>query len=129
MQNATYVAAFGFYCTALAGFLESAAFARTRGVRPVEFATTMPAMTTLLLDHLADAARRIEEDDYAGDQATVDVHLVGSQRRQRVFSERDLQLLMTDGFLRYCQQAHDASEGGEDIAAIFKRIVAAPASD
>jgi hypothetical protein len=123
VQNATYVAAFGFYYAALAGFLEGAAFARTRGLTPGDFAATMPAMTTLLLDHVADAARRIEEGDYAGDQATVDVHMVGSQRRQKTMSERGLQSLLTAGFLRYCQRAHDANEGGEDIAAIFKRVV------
>lgn len=64
-----------------------------------------------------------------GDQAAVDVHMVGSQRRQRVLREPGLQSLTTGGLLSYCQQAHDASEGEEDIDAIFKRIVAPLASD
>ena len=38
----------------------------------------MPGMSALLLDHIDDAARRIGADDFAGDQASVDVHLVGS---------------------------------------------------
>ncbi len=41
------------------GFLENAALAASRGVAPADFAATMPAMTALLLDHMADAARRI----------------------------------------------------------------------
>jgi 3-hydroxyisobutyrate dehydrogenase-like beta-hydroxyacid dehydrogenase len=129
VQNATYVASFAFYYAALTGFLEGAALAGSRGVTPADFAATMPAMTALLLDHAADAARRIEAGDYAGDQATVDVHMVGSQRRQRTFLERGQQSLMTDGFLTYCHQAHDAGEGGQDIAAIYKRIVAPSVPD
>ena len=88
--NVVYVAAFGFYFAALTGFLEAAALAESRGVPPGEFAAAMPGMTALLLDHIDDAARRIEEDDFAGDQATVDVHLVGSLRRQRTLEDAGL---------------------------------------
>ena len=41
------------------GFLENVALAASRGVAPADFAATTPAMTALLLDHMADAARRI----------------------------------------------------------------------
>ena len=87
----------------------------------------MPGMVALLLDHVADAARRIEAGDYDGDQATVDVHLVGSSRRQRTFAEHDVQSLVTDAFVAYCRQAQEAGEGGEDVAAIYKRILPRPA--
>ncbi|MCX6363969.1 MAG: NAD(P)-binding domain-containing protein [Actinobacteria bacterium] len=127
VQNATYVSAFGFYYAALAGFLESAALAASRGVAAADFAAVMPGMTALLLDHIADAVRRIEAGDFAGDQATVDVHLVGSSRRQRTLADAGVQSLMTDAFVAYCRQAHEAGEGGEDIAALYKRIVPRPA--
>ena len=120
--NVVYVAAFGFYFAALAGFLEAAALAESRGVPPVEFAAAMPGMAALLLDHIDDAARRIEEDDFAGDQATVDVHLVGSTRRQRTLEDAGLGSLMTGAFVEYCREAVEAGEGGEDIAALFKRM-------
>lgn len=129
VQNATYISGFGFYYAALAGFLEGAALAAGRGVTPTDFAATIPALTALLLDHVKDAARRIEAGDYEGDQATVDVHLVGSRRRRRVFAESGMQSLMAEGFLSYCQQSHDAGEGGEDIATIYKRIVVPPPPD
>ena len=125
--NAVYVAAFGFYFAALAGFLEAAALAGSRGVPPVEFAAAMPGMAALVLDHIDDAARRIETGDFAGDQATVDVHLVGSSRRQRTMGDAGLQSLVTGAFVEYCRQAAEAGEGGEDIAALFKRIREAPA--
>ena len=118
--NAVYVAAFGFYFAALAGFLEAAALAESRGVAPAEFAAAMPGMTALLLDHIDDAARRIETDDYAGDQATVDVHLVGSERRRRTMADAGLESLATGAFVEYCRRAQAAGEGGEDIAALFK---------
>jgi 3-hydroxyisobutyrate dehydrogenase-like beta-hydroxyacid dehydrogenase len=125
--NAVYVAAFGFYFAALAGFLEAAALAESRGVPAGEFAAAMPGMTALLLDHIGDAARRIEVGDFAGDQATVDVHLVGSARRQRTLEDAGLGSLMTGAFVEYCRRAAEAREGGEDIAALFKRMRAAPA--
>ena len=96
--NAVYVAAFGFYFAALTGFLEAAALAESRGVPPGEFAAAMPGMAALLLDHIDDAARRIEEDDFAGDQATVDVHLVGSLRRQRTLEDAGLGSLMNAAY-------------------------------
>ena len=82
----------------------------------------MPGMAALLLDHIDDAARRIEDDDYAGDQATVDVHLVGSERRRRTLADAGLASLMTGAFVEYCRRAQAAGEGGEDIAALFKRV-------
>jgi 3-hydroxyisobutyrate dehydrogenase-like beta-hydroxyacid dehydrogenase len=127
--NAVYVSAFSFYFAALTGFLEAAALAAARGVSPAEFAAAMPGVAALLLDHVDDAARRIEAEDYAGDQATVDIHLVGSIRRQGTFADLGAQSLMTDAFVAYCRQAHDAGEGGEDIAALFKRVAASPGSD
>jgi 3-hydroxyisobutyrate dehydrogenase-like beta-hydroxyacid dehydrogenase len=120
--NVVYVAAFGFYFAALAGFLEAASLAESRGVPPGEFAAAMPGMSALLLDHIDDAARRIEEDDFAGDQATVDVHLVGSARRRRTLDDAGLGSLMTGAFVEYCRRAVEAGEGGEDIAALFKRM-------
>ena len=126
VQNATYAASFGFYFCALMGFLENAALAASRGVAPADFAAKMPAMTALLLDHMADATRRIAAGDYEGDQATVDVHLVGARWRARAFVENGLQSLISDGYAAYCQQAHDVGEGDQDIAAIYKRIVAPP---
>jgi 3-hydroxyisobutyrate dehydrogenase-like beta-hydroxyacid dehydrogenase len=122
VQNATYVSSFGFYYAALAGFLEAAALAASRGVPPAEFAAVMPGMSALLLDHIADAAGRIEAGDFAGDQATVDVHLVGSSRRLHTFADRGVKSLMTAAFVEYCRQARDAGDGSEDIAAIYKRM-------
>ena len=127
--NAVYVSAFGFYFAALAGFLEAAALVAERGVSPSEFAAAMPGMAALLLDHIDDAARRVEEGDYAGDQATVDIHLVGSARRQQTFADHGLQSLASGAFVDYCRQARDAGEGGEDIAALFKRVAAPPGGE
>ena len=123
-MNAVYVASFAFYYAALGGFLEAAALARTRGVSPRAFSAALPGMAALLLDHVEDAARRIEEDDYAGDQATVDIHRAGSSRRLGTFADLGLQALMTEAFVAYCRQAAEQGDGGEDIAAVFKRIVA-----
>jgi 3-hydroxyisobutyrate dehydrogenase-like beta-hydroxyacid dehydrogenase len=126
--NAAYVSAFGFYFAALAGFLEAAALAGSRGVSPTELAAGMPGMAALLLDHIDDAARRIEAGDYCGDQATVDVHLVGSERRRQALADAGLESLVTGAFVEYCRRAQAAGEGGEDIAALFKRIKQAPTS-
>jgi 3-hydroxyisobutyrate dehydrogenase-like beta-hydroxyacid dehydrogenase len=126
VQNAIYDSAFGFYFAALAGFLENLALAADRGVPVAEFAAAMPGMTALLLDHLQDAARRIESGDFAGDQATVDVHLVGARRRHDTFVAHGLQSRAFDAYLAYCEQAGAAGDGEQDIAALFKRIPAPP---
>lgn len=127
VQNAVYESAFGVYFAALCGFLENAALVAARGVPVAELTAVMPGMAAILLDHLADATRRIESGDFAGDQASTDTHLDGAQRRRRAFAERGLQCLMADGYLSYCRRVHEAGDGGEDIAAIFKRI-GAPAA-
>jgi 3-hydroxyisobutyrate dehydrogenase-like beta-hydroxyacid dehydrogenase len=122
VQNAVYESAFGVYFAALCGFLENAALVADRGVPVSELNAVMPGMAALLLDHLADATRRIETGDWAGDQASTDTHLDGAERRRTVFAERGLQCLMADGYLSYCRQVHEAGDGAQDIAAIFKRI-------
>ena len=86
-------------------FLEAAALAQARGVPPRKFAAALPGITALLLDHVEDAARRIEEADYAGDQATVDIHLAGSSRRLETFVARGVESAMTAAFVDYCRQA------------------------
>lgn len=128
LQNATYVAAFGYYYAALGGFLESAALAAARGVPVAEFAAAMPAMTALLLDHIDDAARRLTDGDLGGDQASVDVHLAGSARRRQAFAEHCLQSRFTDAFTNYLRQAHEAGAGERDIAALFSLMTAPPAA-
>jgi 3-hydroxyisobutyrate dehydrogenase len=95
-------------------------------VAPADLAAAMPGMAALLLDHIDDAARRITEGDYAGDQATVDVHLVGSERRRRTMTGAGVESLATGAFVEYCRRARAAGDGGEDIAALFKRIRRAP---
>lgn len=121
-MNALYVSAFAFYYAGLGGFLEAAALARARGVPPREFAAALPGIAALLLDHVEDAARRIEDDDFSGDQATVDIHLRGSARRLQAFAEHGVQSGMTAAFAEYCRLAAEAGDGGEDVAAVFKRI-------
>jgi 3-hydroxyisobutyrate dehydrogenase-like beta-hydroxyacid dehydrogenase len=123
-RNAIYNAGFGFYFGALAAFLENTALAAGAGVPPGDFASAMPVWTALLLDHVADAARRVETGDWDGDQATVDVHVSSSRRRQRTLREAGLQSLTMDAFLDYCEQAHVAGDGAQDIAAIYKRVAA-----
>jgi hypothetical protein len=56
----------------------------------------------------------------------VDIHLVGSARRQRTFADHGLQSLAIGAFVDYCRQACEAGEGGEDIAAFFKRMASPP---
>jgi 3-hydroxyisobutyrate dehydrogenase-like beta-hydroxyacid dehydrogenase len=128
VQNAVYDSAFSTYFAGLMGFLENAALVASRGVQVAELAAVMPGMTALLADHLADAARRVESGAWAGDQSTVDVHIVGALRRRDMLAERGLQGLMAEGYASYCLQAHDAGDGGEDIAAIYKRIAGALAA-
>jgi 3-hydroxyisobutyrate dehydrogenase-like beta-hydroxyacid dehydrogenase len=125
-MNAVYVSSFAFYYAALGGFLEAAALAQARGVPPREFAAALPGIAALLLDHVDDAARRIEDADYSGDQASVDIHLAGSSRRLETFAALGVQSGMTAAFVDYCRQATEAGDGGEDIAAVFRRIAAGP---
>lgn len=125
-MNALYVSAFAFYYAGLGGFLEAAALARARGVAPSELAAALPGIAALLLDHVADAARRIEAGYYAGDQATVDIHVAGAARRLTAFADHGVQSAITAAFADYCGQAALAGDGGDDVAAVFKRIAAGP---
>jgi 3-hydroxyisobutyrate dehydrogenase-like beta-hydroxyacid dehydrogenase len=129
LQNTIYTAGFCFYFAGLMGFLEGTALAAAREVAPREFAAILPALTALLADHAADAARRIAEGDYQGDQVSIDVSLAGAHRRQRALARCGLQALVSDAYATYCQEAHDAGDGDQDIASVYKRIVASQATE
>jgi 3-hydroxyisobutyrate dehydrogenase-like beta-hydroxyacid dehydrogenase len=126
-MNAVYVSSFAFYYAALGGFFEAAALAQARGVPPREFAAALPGIAALLLDHVEDAARRLEEQDFSGDQATVDIHLAGSARRLVTFADLGVQSQMTGAWVDYCRQTVKAGDGGKDIAALMKWIAEPPA--
>ena len=117
-----YLTIWPYYYTALTGFLESAALARSLGMPIEEFQTLVPSITELALEHIQEAAGRIARHDYAGDQASVDVHWEGFQPIHEAFAAASLTAKMTDAFIEYCSEARAAGNGAKDIASIYIRI-------
>jgi 3-hydroxyisobutyrate dehydrogenase-like beta-hydroxyacid dehydrogenase len=121
--KSVYLALWPYYYSSLAGFLESAALAQSVGMPVAEFQTLAPHLAALALEHVQEAAGRVERGDYSGDQASVDVHWKGFLPIVDAFAEADLSARMTDAFVAYLDAARAAGDGSSDVASIFKQIV------
>ncbi len=117
-----YLAIWPYYYSALTGFFESAALAQSVGMPIEEFETLAPSITGLALEHIQEAAGRIARHDYAGDQASVDVHWEGFQPIVEAFHAAGLVARMTDAFVAHLEAVRAAGDGQKDIAGVYMAI-------
>jgi 3-hydroxyisobutyrate dehydrogenase-like beta-hydroxyacid dehydrogenase len=122
--GATFHALFAYYHAAYAGYLEGLALATAQGVALEDFSALIPGMDVMLSHHIPDAALRIRDAEYGGEQASIDTHIGGISVMLQLARDHGVQMHVMDAFIEYCRAAHDAGEGGQDIAAIYKRMVA-----
>lgn len=101
----TYLALYAFYFGALAAWLEGAVLASSAGVTPQAFEQLSPIMIEMLADGIKTASDRIKDDNYGGDQASVDVHVAGQEIVRDALRSANAPYAATDAFLTYCNMA------------------------
>jgi 3-hydroxyisobutyrate dehydrogenase-like beta-hydroxyacid dehydrogenase len=109
---------------ALGGFYEAVAIASRLGSSaPQAGRGVIEASRFFVLDAMDDAVRRLENGDFGGEQATVDVHVEGLDSVARSLESLGASKMMLDGFRSYAKRAQAAGLGGEDIASIIKVLM------
>lgn len=118
----TYLALYAFYFGALAAWLEGAVLASSAGVTPQAFEQLSPIMIEMLADGIKTASDRIKDDNYGGDQASVDVHVAGQEIVRDALRSANAPFAATDAFLTYCNMAQNKGMGEQDIASLFRAM-------
>lgn len=118
----TYLALYAFYFGALAAWLEGAVLASSAGVTPQAFEQLSPIMIEMLADGIKTASERIKDDNYGGDQASVDVHVAGQEIVRDALRSANAPYAATDAFLTYCNMAQNKGMGEQDIASLFRAM-------
>jgi len=117
-----YLALWHYYFVALAGYFEGAALAQTAGVPIDEFRSLTGTMAPKFSDAVADANRRINTRDYAGDQAPVDEYLDFFEQIRRAEAEKGMGHRGAEALIGYVESAQKAGDGAKDIAILFRTV-------
>ncbi len=108
---------------AMGSFYEAVALGARLGGNAPEVARTVVAATRFFVaDALDDAVRRLEQNDFGGEQATIDTHVDGLDKFAAALAPLNAPTLTFDAFLAYLKQAQAAGLGGEDVAATVKAL-------
>jgi len=118
----TYLALYAFYFGAFAAWLEGAVLASCAGVSVQDFKALSPIMSNMLVDGIKTAADRIAASDFAGEQASVDVHVAGQEVVLDALQRANAPHASTDAYLSYCRLAQTAGMGELDIASLFNAM-------
>lgn len=114
---------------ALGGFYEAVAIGSRLGSPAPQVARRiLEASRFFVLDAMEDAVRRLEQGDFGGEQATVDVHVDGLDTLALSLEAIGASKLFLDDFVAYAKLAQAAGFGGEDIASIIKVLMSDAAS-
>jgi 3-hydroxyisobutyrate dehydrogenase-like beta-hydroxyacid dehydrogenase len=114
-----YLALYAYYFGAVTAFLEGAALAERAHVEPETFRRLSAVANTMLADGLADITCRIAEGNYAGDQATIDVHYAGQLVVRDAYINEGIGYETTRAYLHYLEQVKRSGNGHMDIAALY----------
>lgn len=109
--------------TALGCFHEAVALGVRLGGSAADLAPKLAQATRFFVaDAIDDAVRRLEQDDFSGQQATIDVHIDGLDKFADVLSPLGAPTLMFDAFLAYLKRAQSLGLGSEDVVATIKAL-------
>lgn len=108
---------------AMGGFYEAIAAGARLGADPNQLVTNLhKASRFLFLDAIEDAARRIELQDFNGEQATIDTHVSHVEGLLHSLKSRDVQTPLLNAFLDAIKAAQALGYGPEDISATTKAL-------
>lgn len=108
-----------FYFGCLSAWMEGANLASASNISLTEFSSLLPVITDMLSGGISDSVERINAGNFAGDQASVDVHLDGQLQIQEACKLANIPHVVTDSFIHYCKLAQDQGLGDQDIASLL----------
>jgi 3-hydroxyisobutyrate dehydrogenase-like beta-hydroxyacid dehydrogenase len=117
-----YLALYAFYFGCVASFFEGAALAERAGVTPESFRETSKMMIDMLNDALPDTTRRLELEEFSGEQASIDVHHAGQLVVRDAYRVENLPCEVTNAYITYLERAQMAGDGPNDIATMYRAV-------
>lgn len=108
---------------AMGGFYEAVAAGTRLGAATDGLVTNLIRVSRfLLLDAIDDAAQRLAHNNFGGEQATIDTHIVHIESLIASLSEHGIATPLLDAFLATARRASVLGYGLEDIAATSKAL-------
>ncbi|MFM0172626.1 NAD(P)-dependent oxidoreductase [Paraburkholderia sediminicola] len=120
--SVVYLALYAYYFGAVTAFMEGAALAEKAAVAPEAFRKLSGIVETMLADGLVDITRRLDEGDYSGDQATIDVHHAGQTAVRDAYIQDGIGYETTKAYMSYLEKAQREGNGDKDIAAMYSAV-------
>jgi 3-hydroxyisobutyrate dehydrogenase-like beta-hydroxyacid dehydrogenase len=116
------LACWTYYYPALGAFVEAAALVGSAGLPLHALTDLAPLMADELVTGVTDAAERIEDHNFSGEQSSVDVHIDALEVIVEELGKRKLASTMMDAFLGSLYEARRQGLGHEDVAAVSKVV-------
>lgn len=114
------LACWSYYYPALGAFVEAASLVGSAGLPLAALTDLAPLMADELVTGVTDAAERIEDGNFSGEQSSVDVHIDALEVIVDELGGRNLASTMMDAFLGSLYEARRQGMGHEDVAAVSK---------
>lgn len=106
------------FFTAVSGFFEGAALARTMGMSAANYAQwVVDALGPFYARHISDLGRRLDEGDYDGGQATLDVEAHAADAMVDLLTAAGVEAPTTAAYQSHIQRALKAGYGRRSVAA------------
>lgn len=108
---------------AMGGFYEAVAAAIKLGAEKDALSDNLQRVSRFLfLDAIDDAAQRIRQNNFGGEQATINTHIGAIEGLLASLAELEIATPLLDAFLLTAKRARDLGYGDEDIAATSKAL-------
>jgi 3-hydroxyisobutyrate dehydrogenase-like beta-hydroxyacid dehydrogenase len=106
------------FFTAVSGFFEGAALARTMGMSAGSYARwVVDTLGPFYARHVVDLGRRLDEEDFGGDQATLDVEAHAANAMVDLLTVAGVDAPTTAAYQSHIQRALEAGYGRRSVAA------------
>lgn len=112
-----------FYFGALAAYFEAASLLDSHQVPLRSLTDLIPLMTDVLEEGVADIGKRVAEDSYDGDQATVATHIQGISVVAGELRRATLPSPVMDAFLSQLRQAAQQGRSDSDVASVLPALI------
>jgi 3-hydroxyisobutyrate dehydrogenase-like beta-hydroxyacid dehydrogenase len=109
-----------FYYAASAGLLHAAALCEAEQVPLADYFAGVEALMPILQHTAAAAGAMVSAREYAGDQATLDVHLAAIKNIQRASADSGLANEIPDALVKTFSRPVAGGRGDEELPAIFE---------